>query len=460
MPRPADRQPDDVRGGTIFVTWWPLACSWLLMGLEALMFVAAVSRLPDPEPNLFAFSSVVYPISMVVEGPIVMLLAASTALVVDRVRYRQLRRFTLAAAAALTLVHALIAFTPIYDVIATEWIEMDPVGTEPGRLGLRIMLPWSAAIAYRRFQQGVLIRNGRSRAVGFGTLVRLVANGGVLIAGVSHGGVHGVVVGATAIACGVTAEALFVAWVTRGVLRDSVPAHDPATPPLTTSDFLRFYVPLALTPLITLAMQPITAAAIWRLPEASRSSASWSALYGLIFLFRALGFAFQEVVVSLTPRSAAAPRALARFGITLAALASTACAVVAFTPLGRLWFDRVLGLPADLQPVATAALTFGWLLPAVAVLQNWTQGQLVARKRTRGITEAVAVYLVTAVIGFAVAVEHWRGLGIEAAVLVLTIAGVAQLAWLRYRARSGALASVVETPSTDPSQDPATDSNS
>ncbi|MCA8942382.1 MAG: hypothetical protein KDB80_07445 [Planctomycetes bacterium] len=421
----------------VLSVWWPLAGSWLLMGLEMPAFVAAASRLPDAETNLAAFNSLVYPISMVVEGPIVMLLAASTALVRDRRSYDQLRRFTITAGLALTLVHAIVAFTPIYDWIARDLIDVSEAALEPGRLGLRIMLPWSGAIAFRRFQQGVLIRYGRPRAVVVGTIVRLVSVSGVLLVGVAHGAIHGVVVGASAIATGVIAEAVFASWATRRVLREDVPSSGSEHEPLTARGFLAFYVPLALTPLMTLALQPITAAALWRMPDALRSSASWSAVYGFVFLFRALGFAFQEVTVSLLHTEDGA-RALRRFATILGLSATAIFVVFACTPLASVWFEHALALPPPLALLARAALPLGAMMPLLATLQNHCQGRLVATRRTRAITEAVVLYVATACLLFVLATTWWPHAGIHAALLVLAAAGSVQLGWLWLQARATA----------------------
>ena len=64
---------------TVFATWWPLAVSWLLMGLELPAISAGLARLPDPKIHLAAYGGVVFPIALMIESPIVMLLTASTA---------------------------------------------------------------------------------------------------------------------------------------------------------------------------------------------------------------------------------------------------------------------------------------------------------------------------------------------------------------------------------------------
>ena len=65
------------------------------MGAEMPIFTVFVARMVSPELHLAAWGSLVFPVSMVVEGPVIMLLAASTALAVDSENYRRLRRYML-----------------------------------------------------------------------------------------------------------------------------------------------------------------------------------------------------------------------------------------------------------------------------------------------------------------------------------------------------------------------------
>ena len=82
--------------------WWPLAASWLLMGAEVPTLSAIVARLPNPEINLAAYGGVVFPLALIIESPIIMLLAASTALSQDWASYLKIRRYMMIAGASLT----------------------------------------------------------------------------------------------------------------------------------------------------------------------------------------------------------------------------------------------------------------------------------------------------------------------------------------------------------------------
>ena len=178
--------PTEITLRQIFKTWWPLAASWLIMGVELPFITAVVARMADPKISLAAFGGVIYPLALIIEAPIIMLLAASTALSKDWDFYQMIRRFMMVTSAILTAIHLLVALTPLYYVVVGDWMGVPQLIIEPARIGLIIMTPWTWAIAYRRFNQGVLIRFGHSETVGIGTLSPPVGGHVGLTGGVPH----------------------------------------------------------------------------------------------------------------------------------------------------------------------------------------------------------------------------------------------------------------------------------
>jgi len=431
-------EPEPLRVRRVFSLWWPLAGSWLLMGADLPMFTAAVARMPAPEVNLAAFGSLVFPVSLLIEAPIIMLLAASTALTADRAAYTKIRRFTHATGFALTALHALVAFTAIFDWLARDVIGVPDAVVEPARTGLRIMTPWTWAIASRRFQQGVLIRFGMSRTIATGTLARLGANASVLMLGFASGRLSGITVGCWAIVAGVVVEALFIAWRTGPVVAERVPIRGGdgnRGTGLTRRSFLAFYTPLAMTPFLTLAAQPLGAAAMARMPLALASLAAWPAVHGLVFLTRSLGIAHNEVVVTLIGRPGATA-ALQRFQWILIAGVTTILATLAFTPLADVWFAGVSGLPPDLVSLSRSALVFALALPGCSVIHSWYQGALLNAGHSRPITEAVGISLLVTALVFVLGTYLNNTAGIYFALLGLSAGAVTQAAWLAFRARA------------------------
>ena len=405
------------------------------MGAEGPLFTWCVASMEAQTTNLAAFGSIAFPISLVIEGPIIMLLAASTALCRDWVAYRKVRRFMISASLALTLLHALVAFTPLYYLVVDNLLGIPAEFHAAGRTGLMILTPWTAAIAYRRFLQGVLIRFGQSRLVMVGTALRLSVLLSALVLLRQCSGWSGIAVGSTAIALGVSAEAIFARWAVGPVLRERMPKVDPSADVITRRSFMRFYFPLAMTPLLTLFIGPAGAAAMARMPADTLSLAAWQVVHALVFLTRSTGFAFNEVVVAQLDQPGARV-ALRRFAIMIAVCASGVLALLALTPLSGFILDHIYHLEPDLRHVCATALLFAIAMPAYQAFQSFYQGQLVHAKRTHGITEAVALYVGVALTGLFVCVRWNAFTGIYAAITVFSIGGILQTMWLAYRVRA------------------------
>ncbi|MEO0651797.1 MAG: hypothetical protein AAFZ65_14070, partial [Planctomycetota bacterium] len=248
-----------------------------------------------------------------------------------------------------------------------------------------------------------------------------------------HTGLSGVVVGASAIAAGVTLEALFIGWIVRPVVAEHLRPAGPADTTLTLRAFLAFYLPLALTPFLTLLIQPVGAAAMARMPRDLDSLAAWPAVHGLVFLFRSFGFALNEVVVARVGAPHGYP-VLRRFAWELSAVLVAALLLVGLTPLGRLWFGTVSGLADDITELALVGMLLAALMPAYQTLQSLWQGVLVATGRTRPVTEAVGLYLLVSTAVLALAARYDPVTGLYAALGGFTIAGLCQTAWARQRA--------------------------
>jgi len=418
----------------IFQTWWPLAASWVMMSLEGPALSAVIARLANPEINLAAYGGVVFPLALIIEAPIIMLLAASVALSRDWDSYARVRGYMMAAGAALTVLHFLVAFTPLYYFVVRGMIGAPEEILEPAHLGLKIMIPWTWSIAYRRFNQGALIRFGRSRAVGIGTVIRLSANVAVLTIGFLLNAVPGIVVGTCAVATGVMSEAIYAGLAVRPVLKGPLHQAPPVEQRLNLRLFLNFYIPLAMTSLLFQLAQPIGSAAVSRMPMALQSLAVWPVLSGMVFIFRSLGVAYNEVVVALLdePRSS---ENLRRFTGWLASIMTVALFLVAATPLAHFWFGTVSALPPELVKIGQVGLWLALPQPALAVLQSWYQGAILHGKVTRGVSEAVVIYLASMAVLLVASVAWGRVLGLYAAMFSMAVSMALQTGWLWLRSR-------------------------
>ncbi|MDG2031110.1 MAG: hypothetical protein P8J45_08910 [Phycisphaerales bacterium] len=431
-----EKTPTPLRHMVVILgTWWPLALSWLLMGVELPVISAVVARLPDQEVQLAAFGGVVFPISLMVEAPVIMLLAASTALSTNTTAFTVLKRFMMKLAFIMTMFHIIIAFTPLYDLAVVPLLDIPEAVREPARRGLMIMTPWTWAIADRRTNQGMLIRFGYRSAVAIGTGVRLVTTVSVLLVGWLLFEAEGVVVASSSLTIGTISEAVYARHRARpvisGVLKDG-PFDEKVVRGV---DLLKFYIPLAMTPLLVLTMQPIGTAGIDRMPNAVISLAVWAPVGGMVFLCRSAGVAYNEVVIGHCGNREEIP-ALRLFAWVVGSIFTIILAVVALTPLSGFWFSRVMGLDPELVELGMASLWIAIPIPLLTFLQSLYQGVLVDSHRTRFITESVALFLVVT------SLVIWAGVligpenGVIAVLLAYTIGNLIQTGWLWHRCRT------------------------
>ncbi len=427
-------QSSELTSKRIFNTWWPLAASWLLMAIELPLISAVIARLPYPEISLAAYGGVITPLALIIESPIIMLLAASTALSKDWASFQKLRRFMMVAGASLTFLHILIVFTPLYYFIVEQVMDVPQVIVEPAHIGLIIMIPWTWSIAYRRFNQGALIRFGHSKTVSMGTLIRLLADVIVLAVGYSIKTIPGVVVATSAVAAGVLCEAIYSGIIIHPVIEREIKPAPVVQPALTRHAFFAFYIPLVMTSLLSLLAQPIGAAALSRMPNALESLAAWSVVSGLLFMFRSFGIAFNEVVVALLDEKQSS-RKLWSFAVNLIFATSLAWLLIIATPFSAFWFKTISALPPSLATLSQTAIWITLLMPALAVLQSWYQGSILHSHKTRGITEAVIIFLFVNIITLTIGVLWGQVTGLYIGLVSFMLSTLVQTGWLWFRSR-------------------------
>ena len=377
----------------LFGLWLPLAVSFELMMLEGPAIQGAIGRLPDPPLNLAAFG-LTMSLSLLIESPVIMLIATAIALVRDGPSYRALRRFMITLALGCTALTGLIAFTPLFDLIALRVMEQPPAIARAARAPLQIMLLWTAAIAWRRFYQGVLVRSGRTRRVSYGTAIRLVAAVVTAVVLARWGGIPGAQVGAWALLAAVVTEAIATSFFAFPVIRREILPLRGAEGEgrLTQREIWRFHTPLAATTLLTLLAQPMTSAALARLPEPEATLAAWPVVFMLLLVMRGWGLSLQEITVAQARTPQAQP-VLRRFTWWVGGVTSGATALIAATPLLDLYLDRVIHLPPHLSAYTHVGVAVGVLMPFLTALGSWARGVLVAAGRTGVIYQGMAVNL-------------------------------------------------------------------
>ncbi|MBP9502615.1 MAG: hypothetical protein KBF17_10690 [Candidatus Promineofilum sp.] len=416
----------------ILLFWFPLFASWLLMSAEGPIIAAAINRLPD-EVLMLAAMGIVTSLSVTIESPIINLLATSTALIRDHASYRLVRRFTIHWCLALTVVAILVAYTPLFDLIVGRLLDVPSEIAQWVRPGMKIMIPWSAAIGWRRFLQGIMIRHKQTRKVAYGTIVRLVGSGGTVILLAVWGQWSGVVIGSISLVIGVVAEAIYATLATTALIREELGPDTPTAegPPLTYHELFWFHLPLAATSVLILFMQPMVTSSLARLDHPTASLAAWPIVFQILLMARAAAMALPEVVIALhqgTPTFGP----IRKFSLILTAAVLVSMALFVFTPLAQWYVFGVQDMTVDVGELVLTSLGLFLAYPSLTVITSWLRGLLIQSRHTRFINIGMVVNLaVTAAILVAGVALKWPGLATAA--LALNLASIGEVLYLLWR---------------------------
>ena len=377
---------------SILLFWGPLAATWVMMAAEGPFLAAVIARLADPAYNLAAHG-VSFALAILIEAPVIMLMSAATSLVRDRVSYLKLRAFSRALAAGTTSVLLVVLIPAVYRWLTTTVMGLPPEVADLTYGALWFFLPWPGAIAYRRFLQGVLIRSGKTRLVAYGTVVRLATMAGGAVVGSVLLEMPGAWVGAMALASGVTVEALTARLMASSTVHQLLSGEldEPGAQHLRYREIAAFYLPLALTSLIGLSVQPLLTFFMGRSVAPIESLAVFPVVHALSFFFRSMGLAFQDAAIALMGDRFEHLPELRRFGVGLGLATSAALGLVALTPLSHVYFVTISGLSADLTGVALTPARIIVPLPALTVLLSLQRAIMVEGRRTRHVTVASAL---------------------------------------------------------------------
>lgn len=357
--------------------FWPLAASAMLMGTAEALVSAGLARVPRAEVALAAYGAVLA-MSLLIEAPVIPMLHAANALVEDRGSFRRIFAFMLVLAVGCGALHAAVALTGLYGLVFAGGLHLPAAVVAAARPAMAAMIPWSPAIAWRRFFQGVLIRRGITRPIGAGTALRTITAGAVLLVGLLLDPAGGVTIGGAALAAGVSVEAAFITWAATHAGR--LFADDRKATDLHLRSLLVFYLPLVMTAATTFLGRSVASAELARGVLPVLSLAAWPVATATLFLVQSPVMMVQQLVIA-RPEGVSL-QALQRFALTIGGVASGVVAAAWLIGPLRLYFQAVIGVTGTVLVLAVQVTGVMVILPLLAAQQQYWQGRLVARRAT------------------------------------------------------------------------------
>ncbi|MBC8064261.1 MAG: hypothetical protein H7Y17_05490 [Chlorobia bacterium] len=430
----AGPQPD-ITHRHIFRFYLPLALSWIFMAIESPIALSVISRMSSAEINQAAFQPLMA-LALLIESPVIDLLTTATTLGKDRQHYEQLSRFAFRIMIFVTIVHALVTATPLYWTVTLDLIKLPVPVAEAARAGLLIMIPWSAFIGWRRYLQGLMIRHGHTRLIGYGTAIRMATMAITAYSLFALTSLPSITLVSIALLASVAAEASFAHIASRAVIQNHLAVDDATLNPLTQRFLASFHLPLTATTVVTILSQPLVSAALARSPQTTLALASFQVASSIIWLHRTIVFALPEVIITLYKQGEVAAK-LRRFCLIIGLGTTGIMALTAATNLDSWIFRELLGVESEETiRMAHLCLALSCLLPFFGALQSYLRGVLAAHHLTVSRLAAIFVALACMVVSLAVGVGlQWPG--VVTASIALTLAQIAEFVVLARAWRVG-----------------------
>ncbi len=406
---------------TILLFWFPLALTWLLMSIEGPFLASIIARMSEPKFNLAAYG-VAFSFALIVEAPVIMLMSASTALVKDYHSFTKLRNFTYFLNGMITLFMLVLLIPSIFEFIAIDLIALPARIEEITYWAFVALLPWPAAIGYRRFYQGVLIRNNLTRFVTFGTAVRLSTMLTTTFLLFFLVNLDGAVIASIALSTGVMLEAIvskiFAVKILTKIREDK--KHD-SNEKLTYRGIILFYYPLAITSILSLGVHPFVTFLIGQSRMSIESLAVLPVINSLVFIFRAVGLSFHEAFIALLGENGEGYKPLRNFGFIAGSLAAFLLLGITTTPLAHIWFHNISGLSIQLAELSILPAIIVSILPALTFLISVQRAVLVYVRKTSPLTTATIIEVVIILIVLFVGIKIFDLVGVLAAAIAYII---------------------------------------
>jgi hypothetical protein len=405
---------------SLFLFWYPLAATWLMMSVEGPFLAAVIARLAEPKYNLAAYG-VAFAFALIIEAPIIMIMSASTALVTSNQTFLKLRNYTYSLNTIITALMVLFLLPPVFNFITRDLINLPDHVAHLTHIATIIMLPWPGAIGYRRFYQGILIRNGLTRLVAYGTIIRLTFMAITALTLYFHSNIPGVAVGATALSMGVVCEAIASRFMVHRTLSHLRSIEAEEEEPLTYKYITHFYYPLALTSILALGVHPLVTFFIGQSRMAIESLAVLPVINSLVFIFRSLGLSYQEVGIAKIGKNWESYEPVRQFAFILAVSVVLCLGTISFTPLAHFWLVNVSGLSPELYDFSLLPLRIMTLMPGLTVILSFQRSILVATRYTSPVTWATALEVSGIILVIAVGILYHNMVGVVAATLALIL---------------------------------------
>lgn len=400
-------QTGQVEMKKLWAFFLPLGISASLVTISHVIINSTLSRAAEPELVISSYA-IAMSLLAVTERPAVLLRQTCSALVRDRQSFKSMLGVGQMVFASIMALGFIICYTPL-----GAWIFNGLFGVGEGHVDdvidvYKVLMFVSLFSGIRCLYQGVIIYQLRTKWLTIGMAVRLAGMYALSLYFV-YAGVDSGTVGAYIFLFGMMIEAGISYWEGRSLVR-KLPGKLEGHTVETRRQIFTFYRPLLWSSLIAVWIGPAINAMLGKTWDAKLAISSFAIAASLVMLISSFFSYLHQIVINFYRVD---PAAVRRFVLLVGFVPAILMAAIAYTPLGALLLEHVIGVHGRLQAeslrVLQSFLLFALVMPWLDVLN----GLVLVRGQTKVIVGSqssnLAVTLLTLVIGIWIS-PGWNGM--------------------------------------------------
>ncbi len=344
-----------------------------------------------------------------------------------------IRNFVMRWAALSTLLIAVVALTPLNEIILGSVFSVEPEVEKQAAGALRALVALPGLLVMRAYMHGVALRAERPLIVWIGSITGSVVVISIAATLILTDSVSGALAGGIAFSSGAAVEVALLWVLTRRVV-----VAGTGKAPVTIKDMTKFFWPLLVAAIAPSITQPIISASMARAADPTVSIAAVSVSFGLFQTVSAATNGVQNSTLALLALNFSEAQVL-RFMVVVGLLTSVATLLIGFVePVTVLVLQDILGTEDRLFELARFAFRLLAPLPMVLVIEQVFAARLMRARNTRPIVIINIARLIVLVTWVTTTVNatSFTGAAVGAGAVALTLL-IEGLMTFAYANRSG-----------------------
>lgn len=363
--------------------WLPSSFSMAFLNIEIPVITAIVSQ--GNEGNSLAIFGIALSIIVAVNGAVIPFTPAVISLGNSQKNLKKIKQYAAVLCLMVASLFLLLFFSPFNTYVFRSFLNLEQETIPFLQSALLGFFPAVFFVAWRRYQQGILIKQKNTKPIFYATLLRIVFSVITALVLDSLTSANIAVIGTVSLTVGAFIEALMLFLYLKTISKELVLKEewDLKTKPINLKSFSRFYGPLTVSTFIPLSYGFIITLGITHAIDRTFALEGWPVLLSLVSLLISPSAEVENVVIPFW-KEKENYKPIFQFCALIGGFLSAFLFTILFFPFTfNLYFKKIMGLEEQMVIfIGGNTLFVLFLAPLFFVFKGASRGYLIHIKKT------------------------------------------------------------------------------